>query len=241
MNRICNLVGKRLRDLRQRRGWSQEKLAEKSELHPTYIGSIERGQRNPSLVTLAKLVGALNVSLSALFNKASLSSEPAPQTGNKDAGRIRLDESIVEILLVEDSPSEAQLAIRALRKCNFSNQVHIARDGAEALELIFCTGAYAHRRMDQGPGAVLLDLGLPKVDGLEVLRRIRSDSRTRRMPVVVLTSSRSEKDLRECRKLGVMDYITKPVDFEQFSLTMPRLELYWLLLKKPPRPGIHSS
>ena len=213
-----------MRDLRQRRGWSQEKLAERSELHPTYIGSIERGQRNPSLVTLAKLVGALNVSLPALFNKASLSSEPAPQTGDKDAGRIRLDESIVEILLVEDS-----------------NQVHIARDGAEALELIFCTGAYAHRRMDQGPGAVLLDLGLPKVDGLEVLRRIRSDSRTRRMPVVVLTSSRSEKDLRECRKLGVMDYITKPVDFEQFSLTMPRLELYWLLLKKPPRPGIHSS
>ena len=144
-------------------------------------------------------------------------------------------EEIVEILLVEDNPNDVELTLHALRKNNLANRIEVVRDGAEALEFIFCTGAHAHRSIENSPKVVLLDLKLPKVDGLEVLRRIKSDPRTKIIPVVVLTSSREERDIVESYKLGVNSYITKPVDFEQFTKTVRELGFYWVLLNQPPK------
>jgi CheY-like chemotaxis protein len=140
----------------------------------------------------------------------------------------------MEILLVEDSPADAELALRTLRKQNLANQLHLVRDGAEALDFIFATGAYAHRNVRNGPKVVLLDLKLPKVDGLEVLRRIKGDPRTKHIPIVIMTSSREERDVIESYKLGVNSYVVKPVDFEQFAEAVADLGLYWLLLNQPP-------
>ena len=140
----------------------------------------------------------------------------------------------VEILLVEDNPNDVELTLRAFQKYNISNPVHVARDGAEALEFIFATGAYAGRKMENGPKVILLDLKLPLVDGLEVLREVKADPRTRLIPVVILTSSREERDIVESYKLGVNSYIVKPVDFEQFTESVRQLGMYWVLLNQPP-------
>ena len=141
----------------------------------------------------------------------------------------------VEILLVEDNPNDEELTLRALKKHNITNRVHVVKDGAEALEYIFATGAYADRDINHHPKVILLDLKLPKVDGLEVLRQIKSNERTKVIPVVVLTSSKEERDLVESYKLGANSYITKPVDFESFVKAVSELGLYWLLLNQPPR------
>ena len=141
---------------------------------------------------------------------------------------------LVDVLLVEDNPDDVDLALFAFKKSNFSNRVHVVRDGAEALEYIFGTGAYAGRKNDQAPRLILLDLKLPKVDGLEVLRQVKSDSRTKNTPVVMMTSSREENDLVASYALGVNSYIVKPVDFQQFVECARTLGLYWLLLNEPP-------
>ena len=140
----------------------------------------------------------------------------------------------VDILLVEDNPHDLELALRALKKRHLANKVVVARDGAEALDFIFGTGEYAHRQIEDRPKVVLLDLKLPKVDGLEVLRRIKSDERTKVIPVVVLTSSEEERDIVESYRLGVNSYMVKPVDFEQFIDCVSELGLYWLVCNKPP-------
>jgi len=141
----------------------------------------------------------------------------------------------VEILLVEDNPNDVELTLRALKKNNLTNKVHVVKDGAEALEYIFATGAYASRDSNNNPKVILLDLKLPKVDGLEVLRQIKSNERTKMIPVVVLTSSKEERDLVESYKLGANSFITKPVDFESFVKAVKELGLYWLLLNQSPR------
>jgi two-component system response regulator len=141
----------------------------------------------------------------------------------------------VEILLVEDNPNDVELALHSLKQHNLANHVQVARDGAEALDFIFGTGPYAGRRLHDGPMMVLLDLKLPLVDGLEVLRRVKADPQTRALPVVVLTSSREERDVVESYQLGVNSYIVKPVDFEQFTEAVRQLGLYWVLLNEPPR------
>ena len=140
----------------------------------------------------------------------------------------------VEILLVEDNPNDVELALRALKKHNLTNNVHVVKNGAEALEYIFGTGAYAGRDVNNKPKVVLLDLKLPKVDGLEVLRRIKADERTKVIPVVVLTSSTEERDIIESYQLGVNSYIVKPIDFDKFIDAVSELGLYWLLLNQPP-------
>ena len=139
----------------------------------------------------------------------------------------------IEILLVEDNADDEMLALHAFKTHKIANDFHVVRDGAEALEYIFCTGAYADRS-DENPRLILLDLKLPKVDGIEVLRRIRKDPRTRMVPVVVLTSSNEERDVVETYSLGVNSYIVKPVDFGQFTEVARRLGLYWLLLNRQP-------
>ena len=144
-------------------------------------------------------------------------------------------ENSIEILLVEDNPNDVELTLHALKKNNIANRIHVVRDGAEALEYLFGSGADAGRDLNHTPKVILLDLKLPKVDGMEVLKRIKSDERTRPIPVVVLTSSREERDIVESYRLGVNSYINKPVDFEQFTEAVRQLGLYWLLLNQPPK------
>ncbi len=141
----------------------------------------------------------------------------------------------IDILLVEDNPHDLELALRALKKHRLANNVVVARDGAEALDFVFGTGKYLDRQIEEKPKVVLLDLKLPKVDGLEVLRRIKSDERTKVIPVVVLTSSQEERDIVESYELGVNSYMVKPVDFDQFLDCVSELGLYWLVCNKPPR------
>ena len=141
----------------------------------------------------------------------------------------------MEVLLVEDNPHDVELTLHALKKNNVANPIEVVRDGAEALDFFFCTGAFAGRDSSVMPKVVLLDLKLPKVNGLEVLRRIKADERTNKIPIVVLTSSREDRDIHECYELGVNSYIVKPVDFSQFTEAVRHLGLYWLLLNEPPR------
>jgi two-component system response regulator len=147
------------------------------------------------------------------------------------------EQNAIELLLVEDNPQDLELAVRALRKAHLSNNIQIARDGAEALEFIFCEGQYATRKIEDAPKVILLDLKLPKIDGLEVLKRIKGDPRTRMIPVVVLTSSKEQSDVVESYQLGVNSYIVKPVNFEQFAEAVSNLGLYWLLHNQPPKVG----
>lgn len=143
----------------------------------------------------------------------------------------------VEILLVEDNPSDVKLALHAFGKHKICKRIQVVTDGAEALDFLFGTGRYASEGNPHRIKVILLDLKLPKVDGLEVLRRLRADERTRHIPVVILTSSAEEKDIIESYQLGVNSYIRKPVDFEQFSEAMRVIGMYWLLLNVPPILG----
>jgi two-component system response regulator len=148
---------------------------------------------------------------------------------------IMTEPNIIEILVVEDNPDDLELMLRALRASKISNRIHVARDGAEALEFIFCEGPHAGRKIEDVPRLILLDLKLPRVDGLEVLERIKGDPRTKTIPVVILTSSKEQKDVIESYRLGVNSYIVKPVNFEGFAAAVGELGLYWLLLNHPPK------
>jgi two-component system, response regulator len=141
----------------------------------------------------------------------------------------------IEILLVEDNPDDVALTLRALQNANLANHIQVVRDGAEALEFMFCEGVHSERNPENGPKVILLDLKLPKVDGLEVLRRLKADSRTRFIPIIVLTSSKEQNDVVESYHLGVNSYIVKPVNFESFVAAVQQLGMYWLLLNQPPK------
>jgi CheY-like chemotaxis protein len=141
----------------------------------------------------------------------------------------------VEILLVEDNQDDLDMALRALRKANLTNHIQTVRDGAEALEFIFCQGAFAGRKFENPPKVILLDLKLPKIDGTEVLKRIKSDARTKTIPVVILTSSKEQRDVIESYNLGVNSYIVKPVNFEGFAAAIQEVGMYWLLHNQPPK------
>jgi len=141
---------------------------------------------------------------------------------------------IVDILLVEDNPQDAELMVRALKKHNLSNQLFTVEDGAEALDFIFNRGKYEHTDISNAPKVVFLDLKLPKVDGLEVLRLLKQDDRTRTIPVVIVTSSCEDPDIRTAYSLGANSYVVKPIDFEGFAEAMSNLGFYWLLINKNP-------
>ena len=142
---------------------------------------------------------------------------------------------VVDILLVEDNPQDAELTIRALRKNNLANQLIAVEDGAEALDFIFCRGKYGDREFGRSPRVVLLDLKLPKVNGLEVLRALKQDERTRSIPVVVVTSSREDPDIKPAYALGANSYVVKPVEFDAFAEAVSNLGLYWLLVNQAPK------
>jgi two-component system response regulator len=141
----------------------------------------------------------------------------------------------VDVLLVEDNPQDAELTVRALKKHNLANHLFVVEDGADALDFIFCQGKYAKREINATPKVVLLDLKLPKVNGLEVLRAIKQDPRTRIIPVVIVTSSREDPDIKAAYELGANSYVVKPVDFDTFANAMSQLGLFWLLVNQPPK------
>jgi two-component system response regulator len=145
------------------------------------------------------------------------------------------DTEAVDILLVEDNPQDAELTIRALKKSNLANRLITVEDGAEALDFLFCRGKYATRDVGHPPKVVLLDLKLPKVSGLEVLRALKQDEKTRAIPVVIVTSSREDPDIKTAYSLGANSYVVKPVDFDAFAEAVSSLGLYWLLVNQPPR------
>lgn len=211
------LLGIAIKTERSVRGISQEELAERAGLHRTYVCDLERGTRNPSIASIEKLAQALELSVSSLFEQAS--------NGHKSP-------DVVEILLVEDDPRDVGLTTRAFEKAGITNPLHIVGDGAEALDFLFATGSYAHRWNDSHPKVILLDLNLPKVNGLDVLRRIKADPCTQKIPVVVLTVSSRDRDIAECRRLGAETYIVKPVEFHKFSDVTFNLSLGWTLVKR---------
>lgn len=143
----------------------------------------------------------------------------------------------IEILLVEDNPDDLEMTLHALKKAKLVNRIQVARDGQAALDFVFCEGDFAGRQAEAAPKVILLDLKLPKVDGLEVLRRVKGDPRTRKIPVVVLTSSKEQNDVVESYDLGTNSYIVKPVSLDQFVAAVQNLGMYWLLLNQPPNPG----
>jgi CheY-like chemotaxis protein len=145
-----------------------------------------------------------------------------------------VSEKEIEILLVEDNPDDVELALHALRQEKLANRLEVAQDGEEALDFLFCRGAHKNRSFENPPKVVLLDLKLPKVDGIEVLRQVKNDPRTKAIPVVILTASREEKDMVHGYQLGVNAYIQKPVDFEQFRNVVKQLGLFWLVVNQAP-------
>ena len=208
--------GTTIKSKRSELGLSQEELADRAGLHRTYVSDVERGTRNVSLGSIEKLAHALGLSVWRLFEKA------ADGGGRSDH---------LEILLIEDEPNDVDLTLRAFKRARIANPVHVAHDGLEALDFIFARGAHADRQDKPLPGVILLDLKLPKIDGLEVLRRIREDQRTRDIPVVILTSSKQAEMHAECRRLGINSYIVKPVDFRNFSEVTPQLRFDWKLVR----------
>ena len=210
---LKTLLGMAIKTQRASLGISQEELAHRAGLHRTYISDLERGARNPSIESIEKLAGALQVSVSKLFESF----------GNGSGSQ-----QMVEILLVQDNPRDVDLTIRAFKKANITNPLTVARDGEGALDSVF---ANANRGNLRRTLLILLDLNLPKISGLEFLRRIKAAEQTQDIPVIILTLSTRDRDIAECRKLGVENYIVKPVDFQNFSEVTVRFGLGWTLGK----------
>lgn len=163
-------------------------------------------------------------------------SDPMPTTPGPNPDRaLPQTWTHVEVLLAEDNPDDVKLALHAFAKNRLTNAIHVVGDGPETLDFIFCRGAYAHRRIEDPPKVVLLDLKMPLMDGLEVLRHIRANEQTRSIPVVMMTSSREERDRVQSYNLGVNSYVVKPMDFEQFVEAMRLVGMYWLMLNQPPK------
>ena len=223
-------IGSVVKRERQHRGFSQEELAHRSGLHRTYITDIERGARNITIQSISKLSRALDVPLTRIFAEIE---KPAAGRG----GRARVPGSpegrggspAVNILLVEDNPKHAELTRYALEKHGVSNRLFVVGSGEEGLDFLSGRSKNSAQGVSARPELILLDLKLPGLGGLEVLRRIRATPAIESIPVVILTSSRSDQDLKECLKLGITAYINKPVDFVEFSTVMPKLGFRWML------------
>jgi len=214
-------LGISVKNWRNRLDIPQGELARRAGLQRSYISDVERGSRNVSLKSIEKLADALGISVLTLFSDVS---------GNAGTKALHADE-LAEILLVEDSDNDVLLVTEALKKANITNRIFVVRNGAAALDFLFCAGEFAYRKINDQPQVILLDINLPKIDGLEVLRRIKANARTRSIPVVVLTSSKEDGNIATCKRLGANTYIVKPVDFDNFSAATLQLSLQWALLK----------
>jgi CheY-like chemotaxis protein len=226
---VKKTFGTSVKAWRKRQGFSQEVLAERADLHRTYVSDVERGARNLSLESMTKIANALRISVAELFPPEL----PGGQAGGGANGHSQL---LVDILLVEDNADDVELTLHAFKKVRFANRVQVVTDGQQALDYLFCEGEYANRAAGR-PQVVLLDLYLPKVSGLEVLRRLKAEARTRDIPVVILTISQVFSDFSECQRLGAETYIIKPLNFQRLSQVTPRLQLDWALLKPAELPA----
>jgi CheY-like chemotaxis protein/DNA-binding XRE family transcriptional regulator len=224
--------GAAVRFRRDQLGISQEELAGRAGLHRTYISDVERGARNVSLESINRLATALELPLSILFARMEEMSSDRPP------GPSLSPDELVDILIVEDSAEDAELTIKALKNVRITNRVYVVRDGAAAVDFLFCKGEFEHRKRNDRPQLILLDLGLPKIDGLEVLRQIKGDPRTRTIPVVVLTVSSRDRDIAASQRLGAEAHIVKPVDFQNLTGVTPQLSLQWALLKRAPMVNV---
>jgi two-component system, response regulator len=214
-------LGISVKNWRNRLGLPQDALALRAGLQRSYVSDVERGSRNVSLKSIEKLADALGISVLTLFSDV-----------NSKAGTEALPAGeLAEILLVEDEANDVLLVTEALKKANITNRIFVVRDGAAALDFLFCTGEFAYRKINDQPQVILLDINLPKIDGLEVLQRIKADARTRSIPVVMLTSSKEDANIATCKRLGAETFIAKPVDFDNFSAATLQLSLQWALLK----------
>jgi CheY-like chemotaxis protein/DNA-binding XRE family transcriptional regulator len=202
-------------------GISQEKLAERANLHRTYVSDVEAGKRNPSLASIQRLTLALGASLGAIF---------ASVEDGKNSNGEPNSPKLGDILLVEDNHKDIELTLAAFRQAKLTNPIQVIHDGIEALDYVFCRGNYAKRPRTERPQVVLLDLHLPKIHGLEILRRIKGDEFTRKIPVVVLTASQRDDHIQEALRLGAQSYIVKPVDFQNFSQSTSKLSFRWAML-----------
>ena len=220
---ITQRLGKTVRNLRLRLGISQEELAERADLHRTYIAGIEGGGRNITLKSVDKLARALKVSVADLLTEALTAPIAQPSANNNN--------HVIDILLIEDDPDDVDLTVRAFTDARIINPLYVVRDGEEALDFLFSNGAYSSRRGLALPQVVLLDLTLPKISGIEVLRRLKRDSRTQNIAVIVVTGTRNDTDIAECKRLGAEHCIGKPVRFDNFSQITPQLRFLWALLK----------
>jgi len=227
-NDVKKHFGAAVRLRRDHLGISQEELAGRAGLHRTYISDVERGARNVSLESIHRLAAALEVPLSVLFARLEEISSELPVRPSVSA------EELVDILIVEDSAADAELVVKALKEVRITNHIFVVRDGAAALDFLFFRGEFSQRRRTERPQIILLDLGLPKIDGLEVLRQIKADSRTRMISVIVLTVSDRDRDVMMSQRLGADGYIVKPVDFINLIGVTPQLSLQWALLKRAP-------
>lgn len=216
-------LGLLIRQRRKHLGLSQEALAERADLHRTYVTDIERGARNISIESIFKLTAALETTIGALFSTSRGETKGIEPNGHKVEP--------VEILMVEDSARDVELTMEAFRQAKLTNRLHVALDGAAALDFLFARGAHRHRASESLPQLVLLDLGLPKVHGLDVLRQIKASERTRGIKVIVLSASRNDSEVQEAMRLGASAYIFKPVDFIRFSEVTPELDFCWTLRK----------
>ena len=216
-------------ELRRRRiasGISQERLAELADLHRTYISAVESGRRNLTLESIQRLASALGASVASFFSSVEGAIQPGLK-GPEFKTRNNDDQQPGRILLIEDDPRDVEFMLAAFQTARLANPVEIVRDGAAALELL----AKAEPDHASGPPQlVLLDLHLPSVHGLEILRRFKADRQFNQVPVVVLTASRSDRDIQEAMRLGASAYLMKPVDFHRFAEMTPKLSFQWALL-----------
>lgn len=203
-------LGLLVRSYRQQLGITQEELAWRANLHRTYIANVERGGRNITLRSILSLASALQIPVEWLFAEEA-------------AGRVR------EVLLVEDDPADVDLILRAFRKACVHNPISVARDGQEAIDRLLGGDEFPKQKRMGSPQLILLDLNLPKLSGLEVLKKIKADERTRAIPVIVLSASRHDRDVIECGRLGAQNYIIKPFTFESLCSVTPALRLSWSL------------
>lgn len=212
-----------VKERRHQLGITQEELGWRAGLHRTYVTDIERGARNLSLQSIEKLARALEAPIAELLAN--------PANGGGDAGLS------VDILLAEGNPDDAELTLQSFRAARLTNRVHTVRDGVAAVDFLFRQGSHAKTWSPHQPLVVLLDLNLPKLNGVELLRLLRSDARTLALPVVVLTTSDQSRELAECRKLGGNAHLVKPVGFANFSKLIPDLRFDWTLVRSAPPGG----